>query len=410
MTAAGSGVGYRALREVVQTLAAVERPPCSAGEREAAEWLATRLEQAGCEVQLEQESAHDGYLQTAAALGLLAAGGTLLVMRGRPILGSSTVLAAAAGLIDDVQNGPRVIRRLLRSRRTTVNVVAQCGDPEGSQTLVVIAHHDAHQSGRFYDQRLQLALYRLAPKLIDRARTSPPQWWLGLAGPLLTLLGAGTGRRGTLRAALVLTLASVAIVAEIASNPTVPGANDNLSGVAGLVALAELLREQPQRGVRWLLVSCGAEEALQEGARGFVARHQKQLDPAHTQVLNLETVGSPRLIMLEGEGPFWMEDYTDASFRDLIADAAQEAGILLERGFRARASTDSIIHSRAGYPTATLSSLTHFGTLANYHLRTDTPENVEYETIAAAVQLSYAVGRALATEEQAHVGAATTAI
>ncbi len=31
------------LREVVETLAAIDRTPCSAGERESAEWLAARL-------------------------------------------------------------------------------------------------------------------------------------------------------------------------------------------------------------------------------------------------------------------------------------------------------------------------------------------------------------------------------
>ena len=390
------GVAERSLREVVEALAAIERSPCSVGEREAAQWLAQRLEQAGCsEVALEDETARDGYLQTAAALGLLAATGTVLALRGHRALGALTVLSAAAGLIDDVQNGPRVARRLLRSRRTTVNVVGRCGDPEGENTLVVTAHNDAHQAGRFYDQRLQIALYRIAPSVIDRARTSPPQWWLGLVGPALTLIGVASGRRGALGAGLAFTLVGVAIVAEIASNSTVPGANDNLSGVAGLVGLAELIRDRPLPGVRVLLVSCGAEEALQEGARGFVRRHRHELDPTHTWVLNLETVGSPRLIMLEGEGPIWMEDYTAPSFRDLIAQQACTAGIALERGFRARASTDSVIHSRAGYPTATLTSLTAFGTLANYHLHTDTPANVEYSTIAQAARLSHTVGRAL---------------
>ena len=32
------------LREVVETLAPIDRTPCSPGEREAAEWLATRLQ------------------------------------------------------------------------------------------------------------------------------------------------------------------------------------------------------------------------------------------------------------------------------------------------------------------------------------------------------------------------------
>jgi len=384
------------LREVVETLAPIRRAPCSPGEREAATWLAARLEQAGCrDVRLEDETARDGYLQTAAALGLLAAAGATLALRGRRATGALAALAAGAALVDDVQNGPRLVRRLLRRKQTTVNVSARCGDPAATRTLVVIAHHDAHKAGRFYDQSLQLAIHRVAPQLIDRLRTSPPQWWLGLLGPGLTLAGIVSGRRGLVRGGLGFALLGTAIVAEIAGNETVPGANDNLSGVAGLVALAERVRDDAPEGVQLLLVSCGSEEALQEGARAFVARHANALDPALCSVVNLETVGSTRLIMLEGEGPIWMEDYCEPRFRDLIADTASATGVALERGFRARASTDSVIHSRAGYPTATLTSLTTFGTLANYHLHSDTPENVDYATIAEAVRLTHAVARAL---------------
>jgi Zn-dependent M28 family amino/carboxypeptidase len=184
-------------------------------------------------------------------------------------------------------------------------------------------------------------------------------------------------------------------VSEIATRETVPGANDNLSGVAGLVALADLARERPP-GVRLLLVSCGAEEALQEGMRGFVHRHRHELDPRVTSFLNLETVGSPRLIMLEGEGPIWMEDYSGPAFRDLVERCAAEEGIALERGFRARASTDSVIPSRTGCPTATLTSVTEWGALANYHLPSDVPENVEYTTVGHSSWLAYTVAHALA--------------
>ena len=46
-------------------------------------------------------------------------------------------------------------------------------------------------------------------------------------------------------------------------------------------------------------------------------RHRSQLDPESTWYLNLDTLGSPRLAMLEGEGPVWMEDY-DEGFRDRL--------------------------------------------------------------------------------------------
>jgi Zn-dependent M28 family amino/carboxypeptidase len=185
-------------------------------------------------------------------------------------------------------------------------------------------------------------------------------------------------------------------MADIARSRTVPGANDNLSGVAALVRLAELLAERPIEGLRVLLVSCGAEESLQDGIRGFLRRHAAELPPERTCVLNLDTVGSPKLALIEGEGPLVMRDYTDPGFRDLVARCAQEAGVALERDLRSRASTDSVIPSRAGYPTALLSSVTTWRSLANYHWPSDVPENLDYETVAGAAEVSYAVAEALA--------------
>jgi hypothetical protein len=94
--------------------------------------------------------------------------------------------------------------------------------------------------------------------------------------------------------------------------------------------------------------------------------------------------------MIEAEGPFWMEEYPGASFRDLVAGCARRCGIPLERGLRARASTDSVITARAGHPTATLGSLTDWRAVANYHLPSDLPENLDLATIAAAVRLGHA--------------------
>jgi Iap family predicted aminopeptidase len=68
----------------------------------------------------------------------------------------------------------------------------------------------------------------------------------------------------------------------------------------------------------------------------------------------------------------------------------------LRRGYRARASTDSVIPSRAGYPIATLVSVADWGPPANYHLPSDIPQNLDYDTVADAAAVTYEVARALA--------------
>jgi hypothetical protein len=386
------------LREVVETLAVLERAACSPGERQAAEWLAERLGAIeGVQVALEDEPSWGNFAPTATGLGLLGVLAATLVLRGRRISGALLAAASFAGVVDEAQNGPRILRRLVRRRRTTVNLVARAGEEQGQHgTLVVLAHHDAPQTGVLFDQTLQRRIHKLAPSLLARVKTSPPQWWIGLAGPVCTIVAALRRRSGPALSGFAIGVLGAALVADVWRSPTVPGANDNLSGVAALVGLAELLRERPLPGLRVMLVSCGAEETLQDGVRAFMARHRHELHAERTWFVNLDTVGSPHLVMLEGEGPVWMENYAGGWLRDLIATRAEALEVELERGCRARASTDSVIPSRAGYPIATLVSMTDWRTLANYHLPSDIPANLDYTTVTDATRLVYGVAQALA--------------
>lgn len=393
-------VDESALRATIERLAALERSACSPGERAAARWIAARLQAAGVdEVALEQAPSWGAFQPQVAGLGALGVLAALLAWAQRR---SGAVLCAGlaiAGILDEAQNGPRVLRRLVRRRRSTVNVVARTGEVAARRTLVVLAHHDAARTGLFYRQDLAVWLHRTFPRQLARLRTQPPQWWIGLAAPLCALAALALRRRSLALPGALIGALGTALVLDMWRSPTVAGANDDLSGVAALVALAELLRREPLRGLGVMLVSCGAEETLQDGVRAFLDAHRAELDPLHTWFLALDPVGSPHLVMLEGEGPIWMEDYSDPSFRDLIESLAGEMGIELERGLRARASSDAIIPSRAGYPTALLGSITPWRMPANYHLLSDVPDNLSYPTIADAVLLAHAVAGRLAAGE-----------
>src|SRR5262249_59777173 len=64
------------LREVVETLAEIDRTPCSPGERQAAEWLAARFSEGGAlSVSLEEEPSWGTFPPNATGLGLLGVAG-----------------------------------------------------------------------------------------------------------------------------------------------------------------------------------------------------------------------------------------------------------------------------------------------------------------------------------------------
>jgi hypothetical protein len=383
------------LEDTVQALCAIERGSATDGERTAAEWLAERFRRAGLEPLVEEEQALGrGFWWPLGLMSAAAAGAGVAALRGRRLLPFVAGLAAAAGIADDLHGGPHLFRRLTMPRRPTWNVTAVAGDPDAERTAVVLAHHDAPHSGIVFSQDAQRWLGEHT-SLIDRIDTSVPVWFPVAGAPLLVALGALLRRRRLTTAGTVLAAGSAAAFADIAARPVVPAANDNASGVAVLVALAEALRERPVEGLRVLLVSCGSEESLQQGVRPWARRWFPRLPVDRTWFLNMETVGSPHLALLEGEGTLQMQDY-QRGFKDQVDAWARERGIELRRNLRSRTSTDAIVPHRAGYPTANFISVTRWKALANYHWPTDVPENVDFGTVEHAAEVGEHVLRRLA--------------
>lgn len=383
-------LGESELRERITRLAAIERPSASDGERRAAELIAAELRAAGADARLEEEPAHGGYwwpLGIATGLGTLAG-----VVGGRR--GGVLGLAAAAAVADDLRMGPRVMRRLL-PRRTTTNVVAELGDPAAERTLVLVAHHDAAHTGLVFHPEAPRAVSRRFPKLAERMTATPPTMWPSFAGPLLAGLGSLARRRGAARAGAVVSAGFGLAMLDIGLRPVVPGANDNLTGVAVLLSIAHALGREPLEGLRVMLVSTGSEESLMEGMAGFGRRHFSDLPRDRTWVLCLDTVGSPHLLLLEGEGMLGVQEYPK-DFLGLIDECAERLGIFVWPGLRFRNGTDALVALKAGYPTAMLGSGDRYRFPTNYHWPTDTAENVHYETVADAARLCRAVAERLA--------------
>ena len=374
----------RALIErVVRELASYERPSASEGERRAAEWLSGEFRAAGCRsVRVEEERAHGGYWWP---LGLLNVFAALAALLGRRLAGAVGLVAAAA-VYDDVGGGRLWFRRRTLPQRPTWNVVAETGDRDASRTIVFLAHHDAAHSGLVFHPALPRKAMELMPKQHARANQSVPIIFGVFLGPVLLALWGLLGRRVLKRAGMFFSLGASASMANIGSSGVVPGANDNLSAVAVLVALASELAEQPPEGVRVILLSTGSEESFMEGMQAFGRRHFVELPRATTEFVCLECVGSPQLCVVEGEGMLRMRDYPEAS-REALARAGAAAGVELKRGLRTVAATDALIALRAGYPTCTLGGVDETKFPSNYHWPSDTPENLDWRSVEGAVEV-----------------------
>jgi Iap family predicted aminopeptidase len=90
------------------------------------------------------------------------------------------------------------------------------------------------------------------------------------------------------------------------------------------------------------------------------------------------------MIVLEGEGMLRMRDYP-RQMREALANAAEAAGVSVQRGVRTVAATDAVIALRAGYPVATLASVEDTKLPLNYHWPSDTPDGLYWDTVSDAI-------------------------
>jgi hypothetical protein len=383
--------GHEQLRTQLEELERIERPSASAGERRAAEWLVERFAEAGAEARIEAVDAHGTYWWPLGIGAALGAAGALAALRGHRAVGAALGALGAAGIADEFPPRRRRLRSLLPTR-TAYNVVCELGDPDAERTVVITAHHDSAHSGIVFHPAVPKIADRLG--LIERIDTSPALMAPVVGGPLLAGLGAAAGVRALTKVGLFLSAGTVAAMTEIGLRGVVPGANDNGTAVVALLELARRFRDEPPEGVRVLLVSMGAEESFSEGIKGFGERHFGELPTESTLFLCLESIGSPHLLVLRGEGFLKMHEYPQRSL-DLFDSLAEEIGIWLYPNLRLHNGTDGLEPLAAGYETVALCSCDDLKQASNYHWPNDLAENVDFDTLADGVRLSETAVRRL---------------
>jgi hypothetical protein len=321
--------------------------------------------------------------------------GALAGVRGtqrRSLVAAALGAAAAWAAADELPPRQRRLRKALPPA-TATNVIATLGPADARRTVVLVAHHDAAHSGLVFNPAIPSTVARVAPWFFEVTDTSPPLMWPAVAGPALAAAGAASGSRRLAAAGAVLSAGFAAAMANIGASAVVPGANDNGTGVVALIALARALSKRPTESVRVMLVST-SEEGLCEGMHAFAKRHFHELPKSDTFFLAIDTVGSPHLLALRGEGMLGMTEYPPRALA-LLDDLADDLGIRLFPNLRLRNATDGVYPLAAGYECASLCSCTHLKQPANYHWPTDVPENVNYGTLADAIRLIEALVRRL---------------
>lgn len=379
------------LRARLEELERIERPSASAGELKAAEWIKARFEELGADARIETEPAHGTYwwpIGIGTSAGML---GGLAAATGRRLAGAILGAFGVAVIARDFPPHSRPMRRLL-AKRSTHNVVCELGDPEADRTVVFVSHHDAAHAGLIFHPGIPKLVAKTG--LFTKVDTSPMLMAPVIGGPALAVVAAVTGSKRLAKLAAVLSAGSTAAMVDIGLRKVVPGANDNGTAVVALLELARRFLAEPPEGIRVILLSTGSEESFSEGMKAFGERHFDELPKESTFFASIDTVGSPHLTVLRGEGFLKMYEYQPEALA-LVDGLAAEMDIELFPNLRIRNGTDGLESLAAGYQTVSICSCTEHKQPANYHWPNDISANVDFGTVDEAIRLSEAIARRL---------------
>jgi Zn-dependent M28 family amino/carboxypeptidase len=189
------------------------------------------------------------------------------------------------------------------------------------------------------------------------------------------------GCRRVGRAQLLLSLLAAL---DVARSPTVPGASDNATGVAVVIALVERFVREPLDGTEVIALVPGCEESGMGGMAAWL--RTQSLDPARTLVLGLDTLGAGEPAVLAAEGPPRRQRYRSRDL-DWADRGAAHAGLSAPRRFTIGGWTDPVLALMAGLPAISLVSVSGGG-FTNYHLPTDTPDRVDWDSVDRCLRLA----------------------
>ena len=285
--------------------------------------------------------------------------------------------------------GHRVMGRFLPQYETQ-NVLARWFSPHPARQLVIMAHYD---SG-------------LAPPEIG-VRFLPRLRWIHLAlvsSMLLVIVSCATQALGLFEEArlpydVIVRWAAAACLVSAAgflyfyywTAESARGANDNASGAAVLLELAERFAARPLEHADLCLVATGVNQAWMGGARHFLKTHGFDRDT--TYFLNIDSVGRGGLCYATHEGML----HAFPTAPELIEAARELAPEHHARPVRLDpACSDAVMALSRGYKvigiTAQAAAPAEAGA-RNAPRTTDTLLDIDYAAIARAADFAEAIAR-----------------
>lgn len=375
--------------KTIQHLSQIEggRGSCTAQERQAAEYVAERLQASGIkDVRLETFMGAPSTYRPFALAFAVAILGTLLVWisasRWMFALAALLNLLGAWGMLLETDLASSWMQSVL-PRAKSHNVIG-CIPPAGEvkAKIVLCAHLDSHRTPIFYSSKGWQKLFSI---LVGAALVSmllaAILYGFGVFFPLNWLRWLGLLAVGMQLFALCLCLH-----ADFTSYS--PGANDNASGVAVLLELATKLAQNPGNNSEVWLVFSGCEESGAGGMGAFLKTHAQSLGE-ETLYLILDQVGKGDLVYLKKDG-LVIKHSTHSYAIDMAQRVRKTLPHLTIHEKTGIAYTDALAATRRGLPALTLVALPPSAApeSTHWHQMSDTVEHIDESALQAAYEFS----------------------
>jgi hypothetical protein len=376
-------------RQEIEELVEFEgRGPGTDAERRAAAHLVERLDGLGRHAEAEQIEIWPRWAMTYAIHATLAILGSVLSV-SVPLVGAALALLATVLTFLDA-NGMAITTRRLLGRRASQNVVSPEGGDKGG-TLVLTAHYDAGRTGLAFSPWLHERRAALGQLLRRPIGPFQPLFyalvWVLLCC-LLRLPGIESGILTLVQfAGTVLLILALPFLLDTAFARTAPGANDNASGVATALRLAERYGGELEYFDLHVLLT-GAEEALGLGMRAHIKGHRGELDPERVVFLNIDEVGRGTVRFTEREGlvlPLKTHRQLVTICEEIADDEDEdEDGDPVVRGIASRAASDGFVARSGGFPAITITCKSRLDYTQGHHTASDTAERIDDDALERA--------------------------
>jgi hypothetical protein len=360
---------------VIEALVAHEgRVPGSDAERRAAKHLEARLRDMGREAAIEPIEVRASWTLTHVIHAVMAVVGSVLSVSA-PLPATALLLLVAASAYGDLTGGFQLARRLT-PRRASQNVVSR-EDGGRPGTLVLVAHYDTGRSGAVFGRRVgERAFEALFWSIVVL---------LVCAGLRLADIDA-TPLTVVQFVATVVLIVAVPLLADVGLSGAVPGANDNASGVATVLRLAERYGGDLDHFDVWVVLT-GAEEGMELGMRAWLRANRRRLHSDLTAIVCVDQVGAGTVRYARREGYLLPSSHNPALVElcDQIAgeDEADDRRYGA-RAYTARFATDAYAARVAGFPAVSVSCLGARDVAPHHHRASDTVENVDPDALERA--------------------------